>query len=89
MTTHPAPAATAARAVAAALTRQLLTTIGAALAAHGIIDQGAADSLIGPVADVAIGAGIVIGSAAWSAMRAQLSHARWRDAWNRLFGDDA
>jgi len=79
-----APAATAARAIGAALFRHVLTAAGTALVAHGFVDQDTATSAVGPIAEQLLGLTVTIGAASWSALRARLSHTRWADAWHAL-----
>lgn len=77
----PAPAATAARAIAAALLRHALTAAGTALVARGYVDQATSDTAIGPIGDYIVGAGIAIGATGWGALRARAAHWRWVRAW--------
>lgn len=72
-----APAANAARAIAAALLRHALTAAGATLVAHRYVDQATADSAIGPIGDYVLGAALTLGSAGWGAIRARAVHWRW------------
>ncbi len=76
-----APAASAANAIAGALIRHGITAAGTALVAHGYLDQQIVDSATDPLADYLLGAGLVAGSAIWSAGRASLMHSRWVQAW--------
>ncbi len=77
MSDASAPAATAARAIAAALLRHALTAAGAALVAHRYVDQTTADSAVGPIGDYVLGAGLTLGATGWSAIRAHAVHWRW------------
>jgi hypothetical protein len=83
----PAPAATAARAILAAVVRHAITAAGTALVAHGYLDQATADAATSPIADEAVGALMIVGAGAWGAIRARLSHTRWAAAWAALQGD--
>lgn len=83
----PAPAATAARAILAAILRHVITAAGMALVAHGYVDQGTVSNAIEPIAECLLGALIMSGSAGWSAARAFLSHSRWASAWAALHGN--
>ena len=84
MSDPAAPAATAARAVAGALLRHAITATGTVLVAHGWLDQQTADSVIGPVADEALGIALTLGAAGWAGVRARLVHSRWAAAWATL-----
>ena len=64
--------------------RVALTAAGTALVAHGYVDQGTADSAVGPIAEELLGVSITLGAAWWSAIRARLSHIRWAQAWHAL-----
>lgn len=75
-----APAATAARAIAAALLRHALTFLGAWLVRKGYVDQSATDSAIGPIGDYVLGAALTLGSAGWGMLRARAAHWRWIQA---------
>ncbi len=79
--TETAPAATAAKAVAGAFLRHILAALGIWLVRNGMLDQQAADSATGPIADYILGAGIASGAAGWSMFRARLMHSRWVQAW--------
>lgn len=80
----PAPAATAARAIAAAVLRHVLTAAGTSLVARGYLDQGTVNDAVSPFADEILGALIVCASAGWGVVRAHLSHGRWARAWAAL-----
>lgn len=82
MSDASAPAATAVRAVAAALLRHVLTVAGTALVAHGWVDQNTADTAVGPVAEEVLGLAITVGAACWAAIRARIAHSRWAHAWH-------
>ncbi len=82
----PAPAATAARAIAAALIRHAITAAGTALVAHGYVDQGTVNDAVSPIADEVLGVAVVVASAGWSVVRAHLTHSRWAAAWAALNG---
>ena len=81
MTDTTGPAASAARAVAGALLRHFITAAGVTLVSKGYVDQQTADSATGPIADYVLGAGLAVGAAGWSAVRARLMHSRWVQAW--------
>lgn len=76
-----APAATAARAIAGALLRHVLTAAGTALVAHGWLDEQTASSAVAPIAEFVIGTAVACGAAGWAAARARISHWRWVQAW--------
>lgn len=86
-TDAPAPAATAARAIALAVLRHLITAAAMALVAHGYLDQVAARGAIEPLAEQLLGLLIAAASAGWSAIAARLSHGRWAAAWAALNGN--
>ena len=77
MTDASAPAATAARAIAGAILRHILTAAGTALVAHGYVDQDTANSAVGPIDDYVLGAAIALGASGWGVIRARAAHWRW------------
>lgn len=81
MTDASAPAASAARAIAGAIIRHALTAAGTALVAHGYVDQGTADSAVGPIGEYVLGVAIAGGAAGWGVFRARATHWRWVQAW--------
>ncbi|MDH7640529.1 Pam3-gp28 family putative phage holin [Sphingomonas oryzagri] len=76
----PSPASTAARAIAAAIVRHVITAAGTALVAHGYVDQDTVNGAVSPIADEVLGALLVAGAASWSAIRARAAHWRWVEA---------
>ena len=80
----PAPAATAARAILAAIVRSILKIVGTALVTRGLVDQGTIDGALPMLAETIVGAALVAGASAWSIVRAYLSHTRWAAAWRAL-----
>lgn len=81
MTDIPAPAASAAKAIAGALIRHALTAAGTAIVARGVIDQQTADGITGAAGDYVLGAGLALASAGWGVLRARAVHWRWVQAW--------
>lgn len=88
MTEIPAPAATAARAIAGAVLRHALTIAGTALVARGYVDQETAHNAVPPIADYLVGAAMATASASWAGLRAWFAHTRFAAAWAALNGDD-
>ena len=81
MTDSSAPAASAARAIAGAILRHALTAAGTALVARGYVDQGTADSAVGPIGDYVLGSAVALAASSWGVFRARAEHWRWVQAW--------
>ena len=49
--------------------------------AGGYVDQGTADSAVGPIGDYVLGSAVALAASSWGVFRARAEHWRWVRAW--------